>query len=273
MSYATILVYMNADHVPGYLLDVAISIANKHASKLIGLSALAIPPPFVAEGVVIVDPATEADIANMKAVLSAAGRQFELRVGADRRPEWRAAIAFPTDTLVAQSRSADLIMLEQSVRSGDIYRTIDVGAAILGAGRPFLLVPSSVKTLSADRVVIAWKDTREARRAVGDALPFLHQAKHVTVLEVCETGQGEAARSRVDDVISYLERHRIKAERRVEPRAHGSGADQVIGLADDEGADLLVAGAYGHNRFNEWVFGGMTRDLLTSSPFCCLMSH
>jgi nucleotide-binding universal stress UspA family protein len=72
---------------------------------------------------------------------------------------------------------------------------------------------------------------------------------------------------------AIMAQHRIKAERRVEIQAHGSGADQIIGLADDEGADLLVTGAYGHNRVNEWIFGGMTRDLLISSPICCLISH
>jgi nucleotide-binding universal stress UspA family protein len=51
----------------------------------------------------------------------------------------------------------------------------------------------------------------------------------------------------------------------------GSGAAQLIRLAQDEGADLIVTGAYG--RLGEWMFGGMTRDLLATSPFCCLMSH
>ena len=95
----------------------------------------------------------------------------------------------------------------------------------------------------------------------------------MTIMEICEKDQMDAARHHVDDVVRYLARHRIKAERRVEIQAQGSGADQIIALAEDEGADLLVTGAYGHSRLNEWVFGGMTRDLLTSSPICCLMSH
>ena len=117
------------------------------------------------------------------------------------------------------------------------------------------------------------KDTREARRAIQDALPFLHEAKRVTVIEICENGQKEAARRRVDDVVHNLARHRVKAETRVEVQLLGSGADQIIEFAEDEGADLLVTGAFGHSRLNEWIFGGMTRDLLTSSPICCLMSH
>lgn len=59
----------------------------------------------------------------------------------------------------------------------------------------------------------------------------------------------------------------------IEARLIGSGADQTIEFAEDEGAELLVTGAYGHSRLNEWIFGGMTHDLLTSSPICCLMSH
>ena len=106
-----------------------------------------------------------------------------------------------------------------------------------------------------------------------DALPFLHEAKRVTIVELCENDQIEAARRRVGDVANYLARHRVKAEVRVEVQLRASAADQLVGLASDEGADLLVIGAYGHSRLNEWVFGGMTRDLLTASPICCLMSH
>jgi nucleotide-binding universal stress UspA family protein len=175
--------------------------------------------------------------------------------------------------LIGETRCADLIVVEGGKSSGDIYRAADVGAAILGAGRPFLVVPAAVKSLAADHVVVGWKDTREARRAVQDALPFLQKAKRVTIVEMGGEGDMKAARLRVDDVANYLSRHGIKAGARVEIQLHGSGADQLIALAEDEGADLLVMGAYGHNRLNEWVFGGMTRDLLTSSPICCLMSH
>ena len=95
----------------------------------------------------------------------------------------------------------------------------------------------------------------------------------MTIMEICENDAMDAARHGVNDVAHYLARHRIKAETRVEVQAQGSGADQIIAFAEDEGSDLLVTGAYGHSRLNEWVFGGMTRDLLNSSPICCLMSH
>ncbi|HVV40970.1 MAG TPA: universal stress protein [Nitrobacter sp.] len=273
MSYATLLVYVNADHVTKHLIGVAAGLADKFSARLVGLSALAVVPPFVAEGVVIVDNASELDIEKMKAALAEVGKRFELEAGAGRKVEWRSAIEFPSETLMSEARCADLILVEQGKSASDLYRNVDVGAAILGAGRPFLVIPAAVRSLTVDHVVIGWKDTREARRAVQDALPFLHEAKQVTVVEVCEKDDGDAARRHVADVVGYLGHHRIKAESRVEIRARGSGADQIISLAEDEGADLLVVGAYGHSRLNEWVFGGMTRDLLTSSPICCLMSH
>jgi nucleotide-binding universal stress UspA family protein len=274
MSYATLLVYVNVDHVSKQLVSVAAGLADKFSAKLIGLSALAIVPPFAAEGVVFVDNATEVDTALMKARLGEAGDKFRAAAGADRQTEWRSFLEFPTEGLLSEARCADLIVVEKNKASWDIHRVADNGSAILGAGRPFLVVPTAVKSLTADHVVVGWKDTGESRRAIQDALPFLHEAKRITIVEICEKDQMETARYHVDDVVDYLARHRVKADARVETQLLGStGADQIISLALDEGADLLVTGAYGHSRLNEWVFGGMTRDLLTSSPICCLMSH
>ena len=274
MSYATLLVYVNVDHVSKQLVSVAAGLADKFSAKLIGLSALAIRPPVAAEGIVIVDNATEFDIAQMKAKLEQAGNKFGAAAGSDHQTEWRSFLEFPTEALITELRCADLIVVEKNKASWDNHRVADNASAILGAGRPFLVVPPAVKSLTADHVVVGWRDTREARRAVQDALPFLHEAKRVTIVEICEKGQIEARRRHVDDVVRYLGRHRVKAEGRVETQLLGStGADQIVGFAVEEGADLLVTGAYGHSRLNEWIFGGMTRELLTSSPICCLMSH
>lgn len=272
MSYATLMVWVSSDHVSKQLIGAATGLAEKFDARLIGLSAVAVVPPFVAEGVVIVDNATEFDIEKMKASLAEAGKKFRSAAGRAHKIEWRSMIDFPTQTLVAEARCADLILVEKQSQM-DIYRQVDVGAAILGAGRPILVVPKTVKAFTADNIVIGWKDTREARRAVQDALPILRRAKRVTVVELCDNSQIDAARSRVEDVMHYLAGHRVNAERLVEILVPGSVADQFLSFAADEGADLLVIGAYGHNRFSEWVFGGMTRGLLESSPICCLMSH
>ena len=103
MSYATLMVYVNADRVSKQLVSVAAGIADKFSARLIGLSALAIMPPFVAEGVVIVDNATEFDIAKMKARLAEDENKFRACAGAGRQIEWRSALEFPTQTLIERS--------------------------------------------------------------------------------------------------------------------------------------------------------------------------
>ena len=138
MSYATLMVYVNADRVSKQLVSVAAGIAEKFSAKLIGLSALAIMPPFVAPGVAIVDNATEFDIAKMKATLAEAENKFRAAAGAGRQIEWRSALEFPTQTLISEARCADLIVVEKG-KSDNMYRTVDTGAAVLGAGRPFLM--------------------------------------------------------------------------------------------------------------------------------------
>ena len=160
-------------------------------------------PPFAAEGVVIVDNATEFDIAKMKAKLAEDENKFRASAGASRQIEWRSALEFPTQTLMSEARCADLIVVEKG-KSDDIYRTLDTGAAILGAGRPFLVVPAAVKSLTADHVVVGWKDTREARRAVQDALPFLHEAKRVTIVEICDKDEMDASRETVSMMSSSI---------------------------------------------------------------------
>jgi nucleotide-binding universal stress UspA family protein len=122
-------------------------------------------------------------------------------------------------------------------------------------------------------VIVGWKDTREARRALLDALPFLREAQRVTIVEICMPGGEEKARQDIDDVARYLTRHKINSGPWITLQQEGTGASQLIRVAQDERADLVVVGAYGHSRLSERMFGGMTQDLLAVSPICCLMSH
>ena len=92
-----------------------------------------------------------------------------------------------------------------------------------------------------------------------DALPFLHRATRVTVVEACGPGE-KSALDRLDDVGRYLMNHRIKAGPKVTLEQKGSGAEQLLRIAREERADLLITGAYGHSRLGEWIFGGMTRE-------------
>jgi len=137
-------------------------------------------------------------------------------------------------------------------------------------GRPVLVVPPMQHSIFAERVVIAWKDSREARRAVADSMTFLKQAKEVFVTLI----RDDTDASGPDDVVAHLRRHAISAEPLIHAgRITRDPADEILDIAAEKGADLVVCGAYGHSRMREWVFGGVTRALLNSSSVACLMSH
>jgi nucleotide-binding universal stress UspA family protein len=265
-------VYVEPDTMPEQSVRLAASLAEQFDAQLIGFSALAIPPPL-ADRAVLAYP-SEADLEFMQARLAEKGAWFRSLVGGDsRKPEWRSALDLPARALAREARSADLVVIGQKVGPISEYRSVDPGGATLKMGRPTLVVPERTSALRAEHVVIGWKDAREARRAVRDALPFLQKATRVTIAEACVEGEDNTALGRLDDVARYLSRHRVEAGPRVILRQKGSGAAQLIEIAQEERADLLVTGAYGHSRLGEAVFGGVTREILLTSPICCLMSH
>ncbi len=144
---------------------------------------------------------------------------------------------------------------------------------LLSAGRPVLIVPDGVTGNPGQRVVVAWKDTREARHTVQSALPYLKIAKHIALVEIAEEVLETAAHEQLDDVEKYLLRHGIKVSGKSVLHPKGSISDQLRSVVTTEGADLIVAGAYGHTRLGVWVFGGVTRGLLRDSEVCCLFSN
>jgi nucleotide-binding universal stress UspA family protein len=156
---------------------------------------------------------------------------------------------------------------------GNLHDLVDPGTILLRAGRPVLVVPDIVAPLQLRRVVVAWKDTRECRRAVRDALAFLQQAKEVLIVGVSEDGSKPGAKKELADVAGYLVRHRVVVADGIWRQARGPVASELLHFVRDEKADLIVAGGYGHSRLGEWIFGGVTHELLASSPVCCMLSH
>ena len=149
----------------------------------------------------------------------------------------------------------------------------DPGVILLRAGRPVLVVPDTVAPLQLRRVVVALKDTRECRRAVRDALPFLQRAKEVLLVGIGEGESESHAKRTLSDVAAYLLRHRVAAAQEAWRQARGPVAAELLHHVQNEKADLIVAGGYGRSRLGEWIFGGVTHELLASSPVCCMLSH
>jgi nucleotide-binding universal stress UspA family protein len=198
------------------------------------------------------------------------GTKFRAQGQGLEQIEWRTALEIPAELIAREARAADLVIVGPRHAGDNVHDLADPGAILLRAGRPVLVVPDVIAPLQLHRAVVAWKDTRECRRAVRDALPFLQQAKEVLLVEIGEDEAEARARKSLADVANYLVRHRVIVAAEVWRRARGPAATELLQLVEDEKADLIVAGGYGHTRLGEWIFGGVTHELLESSPVCCL---
>lgn len=183
---------------------------------------------------------------------------------------------FPSRFVLAQARCADLIVSGgHSPAFSDAFALASPKDLVMQAGRPLLVVPDGINWLDLRSVLVAWKDTPEARRAVADALPMLRKAGEVTVVEIPEDDDDRSTMmAGVTDVAAWLARHGITATARVSDGARNETAvAQLETVAGDVGAGLIVAGAYGHSRFRELILGGVTQYLVTQSVRCVLLSH
>lgn len=275
MAFKSILVHADPDPAHMARLLCAADLAEAFGAMVLGLGAESIAPLDVAAGGAY--PASqaawmEAQREQIEGDLATAEALFR-QTFKSRPHEWRRSWSTPTEAMAEMARAADLIVVggDQSA-SRDPDRAVDAGRLILTAGRPVLLCPKGADRLSPRSVMVAWKDTRESRRALADALPFLQRARDVVVLEVCAKDGVADATTRGADLVAALGRHGVSAQSRVAVRL-GSTSDTLLEQADAMGAALIVAGGYGHTRFGEWVFGGVTRTLLQQRQRFVLFSH
>jgi len=174
--------------------------------------------------------------------------------------------------LAVEVQTADLFVGTRPYGDPDRqHRTEET--VLFSSGRPCLLLPP--QTSSGGRfetVLVAWKSGREAARALKDALPFLKQAEQVTIAIATEEADEESRTSSGADVARYLSRHGVHAEVRELP-GWNSAQDALLNEVEASGAELVVAGAYGHTRLTERLLGGVTRALLTECTVPVLLSR
>jgi nucleotide-binding universal stress UspA family protein len=190
--------------------------------------------------------------------------------------EWRSTITKNSRShyVARQARAADLVITSPLHPKAvvDQSQKVNIGDIVMYTGRPVLLVPSDARHLDFSTAVIGFKDTRESRRALADAVPFLALAKKVVIVEIAARQDLDDARRHVGDVTAWLQRHGIASEARFE-NFKGVEAEQLETIAGEYNAGLLVAGAYGHTRIREWIIGGVTMDLLLQPKRPTLVSH
>ena len=257
-------------------LRFAAALASRVKAELIGVGVQAFSPYIASTGAFgYVDAGTVQAIRDeIDTELEEAKQLFHAAVEAEGvTGEWCSAVDDPVEVVSRLSRSADVIVASCRDPADGPAATAYPGDLLVSSGRPVLVLPPDARDLGLETVLVAWKDGREARRALADALPFLKAANKVVVVEVCQADDVTDAAIRTEAVVRHLARHGINAQAQAVKVAHGRVSAQLVDLAHAHGADLIVAGAYAHPRIREWVFGGVTQDLLNGSPIACLMSH
>ncbi len=276
MTYKTVMVGLALGQSNDARLEVAAQLAERFGARVIGAAAAEFSPPlYFTEG----EPAQRLIDQGWAAVKNRLKElESEFRAAMQNRAlevEWRCAEDFPTRFIVRQARACDIIVVGEAARGGlaDPFVQVNPSDLVMQVGRPLLVVPEACNWLDLRSVLVAWKDTAEARRAVSDALPLLRKASEVTIVEIVEDEADRAAALlRVEDVAAWLSRHGVQASQQV-PGQCGDAATQLERVASDVGAGVVIAGAYGHSRLSEWILGGVTRRLINPVNHCSLLSR
>ena len=276
MGLKDLLVHVDNDPTSNSRVDVAVALAAKHGAHLTGLHAMGwprlpgyveveLPPSFLDE---------------QRQYLEGLARQAEERFQARARRrgiqgEWRVEMGDIVGTTKLHARYADLTVVGQG--RDLVNAPYDLAflpeELVLGVGRPVLVVPrySTFETVG-ERILIAWNGSREATRAVHDAIPLLQLAMKVTVLSI-DPERDSGPRVPSADIALHLARHGVAAEAASTVGLDIGVGDLLLSRAADLGVDLIVMGAYGHARVREMVLGGATRHMLQHMTVPVVMSH
>ena len=277
MRLASLLVYVDEGPEATARVALACALAGLSRAHVIGLAASMPDAPQVdpyAGGAMLGEmlglfrDIAEADVSRARTLF------WDAVGGYAEHAEWRGEVGYPSDLVVQALRAADLAILGRRDPARSPARSPDPADVLMAAGRAVLIVPPECpRSPIGSPAVVAWKDSREAQRAVASAMPILAASSIVHVIEVCPEEQVDEATLRAGDVAEFLGRHGIVADAQIVTGDGRPRAEQIIAFADGHGAGLIVAGGYGHARLREWVVGGVTQGLLVRSPVCLLLSH
>lgn len=277
MAYKTILVHIDSGKRCPVRIQTAIELARRFEAKLIGLNAVT-PielPGYVLSGIGgesiarLQKQGADEQVARARAVFDKAVSAAGLSAA-----EWRASPQDAVTAVTLHGRYADLIVVGQPSDEDDAGVAggfaVDV---VLTGGRPVLMLPymGNFATIG-KRVLIGWNASREATRAVTDAIPFLRQAESARVI-VINPRPGEHGAMPGSDIALYLARHGVNVEVQVDQAVEIDAGNEILSRAADFGADLIVMGAYGQSRFREMVMGGASRTIIASMTVPVLLSN
>ena len=281
MSIKTILAYLPSEELAEPVLKGAIALAQRHQAHVIGLHLEASYYPAYGEVAIAVPPDV---IEQMRQPLRERAQKLEETFNSRMKEagisaEWRSGSSEYSSLpkrIVQEAVSADLVLCPQVKPESVDVTTLDLPERlILESGRPvFVMPPDKSAPIPAKRVLIAWNNSPQAARAVFDSLALMKDADAITILTLA--GNADARREAEEHagkLAANLGRHGLKAKVEAVDTGSRSASDTIMARLEDDGADMLVMGCYGHSRFRELVFGGVTRDMLAGVKVPTLMSH
>jgi nucleotide-binding universal stress UspA family protein len=174
---------------------------------------------------------------------------------------WAEHRSFQNETL-HEARYHDLTVMGRDEEFAP-ERIVNV---LMRSGRPLLLAPEKPENVIGRKVAIAWKATAEAARALTAASRILQRAENVTIISVSENKAEDDARFSAEHLAKQLSWQGPQPQVRVCHSSKAKTSQALLDMAYACDADLLVMGAYGHSRMKEFIFGGVTRDLLAACP-------
>jgi nucleotide-binding universal stress UspA family protein len=277
MSLKTILVHLANDEEHVTRLKVALKLAREQDAKVFAVfiaNPVGMPPAIAGRG------ASSAYIAEATKAAHRRAKELESefadacsRDGVDF--SWLVIEGDHVEVLAEHAHAADIIIASQPVvrHLEDHFRTRLQEELVMKSGLPVLILPTGFdpqKTIG-KRILVGWKGTREAVRAVRDAMPLLQSAEKVIVLAVgADAGH---ALSKLE-VMTHLKRHGIEAETQNIDKHEGGTGQTISHFAETHGCDLIVMGAYGHSRWREVFLGGVTKHMLSDeNTIPVLLSH
>lgn len=273
MALKNVLVHMTETAQSELRLETAVALCVAHDAHLTGLIVRALPVmPAYSIGP-IPDMVLEPFEAQQDAMIAKARAVFDdvvKRAGWTERSSCMQVEGNVTDIVGLHARYADLTVTGQDVPDEDQWEisTVDL---IMRSGRPVLVTPHGVQNKPVGKnVVIAWNASREAARAVADAMPILEAADSVEILTVTKESDENVPGV---DIAQHLAHHGITVDLKRLGASSADAGEALLNYIENGNADLLVMGAYGHSRLREFVFGGTTRHILQAMSVPVLISH
>ena len=277
--YKSILVHVDQTASAARRIDLAARLALKYDAHLIGTAMTGMSPyVFPIGGFDMAVPPLPYEIDDLRAEADRALDAFDARARSAGVAsfERRRIDEVPGIGLSMQSRYCDLVVIGQFSQAALVpsMRSDFPEYVLLNCIAPVLVVPASGTTTELGRkVTVAWNGGPNAARAIMSAIPLLRQAERVDLVVYNAQFEGDLHGEQPGaDMALYLARHGIKVEVAARDASANAG-NALLTHAAEQGSDMIVMGAFGHSRFREIVFGGVTRTALTSTPLPLWMAH